>query len=214
MTLKRVEFQEMIVANLKAAHTAAGDKIFAVFDFPTESYEYPIIIVHEPTRTPLETKQSLGPNAPQFTTTAIYQIEARLEGIDKTEVNNALNVLDEKIKRALINDYSLTRKIQQFASVETYKDFNTDGKNCLGQISVNLSLEFYEGPEDFASIDADDLDGINVTIDTQSPTDPSGFYANPAFPEQVVPAPRGMGPDGRAEATLYIDLSQKDETCT
>lgn len=53
------------------------------------------------------------------------------------------------------------------------------------------------------------LDGVSVTSDLHNVFDPTGTYADPLFPDSITPAPRDVGPDGRAEGGLSFEFPQE-----
>ncbi len=85
-----------------------------------------------------------------------------------------------------------------------------DGEQHAGTVSMLFGLETYAVFDVSLSErpNVTPLEGIDVTVDTVEPSDKTGTYPDPAFPDSVNPAPRTEGPDGRAEGTLQIDLPQ------
>ncbi|MDE1901517.1 MAG: hypothetical protein KGI37_07735 [Alphaproteobacteria bacterium] len=209
MALYRAYLRDLIVGILKSANTAAGMRVFSPLDTPTWDGEYPIIVVRFG-RSPTERKESTGPVPVSFKTTAFIAITAQIAAVTAEAAELALDQISAQIEGSVIGNFELMKGITQIASVDTSMDINSEGKEHLGQITQILALEYFETGDDFAPINAIDLCGVNVTVDLQSPTDPIGIYKNPAFPQSVAPAPRTTGMDGRAEAILDIDFSQKD----
>lgn len=202
--LKRVELRKIAQAALKGA-TLAGDRVYSPQDLPTWSGEMPILIL----RTPEENKESLGRTTmPQFTTTATLQVTAQLEGLTADRAESDCETIAEQIQRTLINNYDLTRRIQQFAYVRSRMEISGDASKHVGVLTIQFGLEYYEGPEDFAPVTTVPLKTVTLTADMAEPFDASGIYNTPPFPAAVRQPPRTSGPDGRAETGFEIDLPQ------
>ena len=204
MTLYRAMLRDIAIAALKKKPTLAGPRVYSPQDTPTWNGEYPMIFV----RTPQERKESLSRGPPQFNVVATLQVTARLEAVTAEKAEADLEVVAEQIERTLINDYDLTRKIQQFSFIDTRMDFSSEGQAHLGQLTVNIGLEFFQGPEDFAPIEEVPLRQINLTADMAAPFDAQGIYKNPPYPAAVTSPPRSSGPDGRPETGLVINLPE------
>lgn len=105
----------LVVAALQGK-TSAEDRVYSPRDWPTTEDMYPVILV----QTPMDVKDSLGRNAPQFNTVTTVRITGRLQELDgdsddgAAKAEAALETLREQIERAVINSYDLTRQTQQF----------------------------------------------------------------------------------------------------
>lgn len=173
-----------LVVNAIIGNTDAENRVYSPRDWPTTEDMYPAILV----QTPIEEKQSLGRNVPQFNTITTVRITGRLQELDGEYTDDgavkaelALEQLREQIERAVINSYDLTRQIQQFAKVRSTIDLDSGGEGHLAQLLMELDIEYYQGPEDFHPINVDRLDGMDVTI---------------------------AMPDGTTEPVVSIDLSE------
>ncbi len=147
--------------------TAAGANVFSPQDWSTSEDMYPAILV----QTGFEEKQSLGRSAPQFNTVTTVSISGRLQKQDSAEANDgamkaqlALESLRLEIERATINSYDLTRQIQQFKSIRSRIDLNTTGEGHMAQLSMEMDIEYYQGPEDFYPVESVPLEGVDTTI--------------------------------------------------
>lgn len=205
------DLQAIAVAALQAAPTGAGTNVFSLLDWPTWAGSYPVIFL----QTPTETKESLGPNgAPQFTVTATLRITARVQtpaqanGAGAAAALVALDAMQRQIEIALVNYTPLMSMLQQVASIHVDKKVDGEGSQNLGEMVMDMALEFYQGPEDFYVIPVTPLTEVTVDADLTNVFDASGTYASPPFPASVNPAPRTSGPDGRAEAGADISLPQ------
>ncbi|CAI1502860.1 Uncharacterised protein [Serratia grimesii] len=147
--------------------TDAGDRVYSPRDWPTTADMYPVLLV----QTPIDVKNSLGRNVPQFNTVTTVRITGRLQELDdKSEDNGAekaeeaLEQLREQVERAVINSYELTRQIQQFFQVRSTIGVDADGEGHIAQLLMELDIEYYQGPEEFYEIDTEPLEGIDATI--------------------------------------------------
>ncbi|MFS7253262.1 ATP-binding protein [Rahnella rivi] len=173
-----------LVVSALTGKTDALERVYSPRDWPTTEDMYPAIMV----QTPFDLKNSLGRNVPQFTTVTTVRITGRLQELDEVDQDNgaekaeeALEKLREQIERAVINSYELTRQIQQFLQVRSTIDVNAGGEGHTGQLLMDLDIEYYQGPEDFYPIEANPLEGIDVTI---------------------------VEPDGTPQVVVTIDLPQ------
>jgi len=224
------ELRQITAEALKVG-TAAGNNVFAARTWPTWSGSYPIIWLHSPA----EDKESLGrQGGPQFTVTATIRISARvqLKALPKNAAAGAmilaLEGLQRQIERALINFPPLMSRLQQFPFIRSEMAESDEGDQNLGELVMDVGMEFYQGPEEFYLSEAPlepspfdpaaevagvqpiiPLDGLSVTSDLRNVFDPTGTYADPPFPDSVTPAPRTVGPDGRPEGGLSFEFPQE-----
>lgn len=224
------QLRQLAVEALKGA-TRAGANVFAARTWATNTGKYPLLYLH----TPEEDMESLGRNgAPQFTVTATLRIDARVEV--KSLPNNGgaaraileLESIARQIKRALINNPALMSRLQQFPFIRTEMRDDAEGATEIAEMVMHVAMEFYQGPEEFYPLEGEEdpedfdaaaeiaaiqpivpLEQIGIVADLVNVADRSGTYDNPPFPEAVTPAPRDVGPDGRAEGSLLIDLPQE-----
>ncbi|MBB4863349.1 hypothetical protein HNP46_002196 [Pseudomonas nitritireducens] len=201
---------QLLTVEALTGKTAAAARVYYARTWPTWNGLYPMLYLHAPT----EDMESLGRNgAPQFTVTVTIRISARVAV--KHQPNNAgavaaqvaLEQLQEQIKRAVINYTPLMRQLQQFPFVRSEFKENGDGGDEVAELVVDIGMEFYQGPEDFCPVDLDELQQLTITDDLTNVVDPTGTYPNPPFPDAVEPAPRTVGPDGRAEGGISIDFT-------
>lgn len=223
------ELRQITAEALKVGTTAGGN-VFAARTWPTWSGSYPIIWVHSPA----EDKESLGrQGGPQFTVTATIRISARiqLKALPKNAAAAAmilaLEEIQRQIERALINFPPLMSRLQQFPFIRSEMVESDEGDQSLGELVMDVGMEFYQGPEDFYPMEEAEvqppfdpvaesfvqpivpLTNLAVTGDLHNVFDPTGTYADPPFPDSVTPAPRTVGPDGRAEGGLSFEFPQE-----
>ncbi|MBC8946795.1 ATP-binding protein [Xenorhabdus indica] len=155
-----------LVVQALTGKTDAQSRVYSPRDWSTRSDDYPCILV----QTPFDHKKSHGRNAPQFDTITTVRVTGRLEAFDSESGNGAeqaelaLEALREQIERAVINSYALTKEIQQFAEIRSQIDIDASGEGHLAQLLMDIDIEYYQGPEDFYPIEANPLEGIDVTI--------------------------------------------------
>lgn len=224
------ELRQITAEALKVGTTAGGN-VFAARTWPTWSGSYPIIWVHSPA----EDKESLGrQGGPQFTVTATIRISARiqLKALPKNAAAAAmilaLEEIQRQIERALINFPPLMSRLQQFSFIRSEMVESDEGDQNLGELVMDVGMEFYQGPEDFYLLEGPlvpelfdpaaevagvqpivPLEGLSVTNDLLNVVDSTGTYADPPFPDSVIPAPRTVGPDGRSEGGLSFEFPQE-----
>ncbi|OOG61446.1 hypothetical protein B0E46_15835 [Rhodanobacter sp. B04] len=210
MTTTAATLRALAVTALTGTTDAAAN-VFSILDWPTWSGSYPVLYL----QTPKEEKESLGPNgAPQFTVTATIRIQARVQtqalanGAGAANALVALENIQRQIEVALINYTPLMVLLEQFPFVSVEKKVSGEGDQNLGELEMDVGMQFYQGPEDFYVVPSNALEQITVDADLVNVFDPNGTYANPPFPSSVEPAPRTSGPDGRAEAGADITLPQ------
>jgi hypothetical protein len=186
--------------------TDAGTNVFSPRDWPTWDGTYPVVLVTAPE----EEGQSLGRNAPQFTVVTTLRIEARRQlpatdsDIAAVLLMDGLQGMRDQVKRAVINSYALTAISQQYPFFRSHIITDPSGDQHLGQMVMDLGVEFYQGPEDFYPYPLATIEQVGIHVDSINVMDPGGTYTDPPFPQAVTPAPRTQGPDGRDEGFLLI----------
>jgi hypothetical protein len=204
------QLRDIMVTALKGA-TSVGQSVFSIVDWATWSGAYPVMYL----QAPKEDKESLGrQGGQQFTVTSTIPIMVRIEVPAKpnnagtAEALVALETIKGQIERTLINYPPLQRLIQHMPFIRSSMDVDGEGAKNLGELQLEIGLEFYQGPEDFYPIPTDPLEQITIDVDPINVFDPTGTYPDPPFPGSVTPAPRTQGPDGRSEGGLDITLPQ------
>lgn len=159
--------------------TDAGSQVFSPGDWPTQGDQYPRL---KP-RVVQESKQSLGRGGgPSFTVVSTLRIIGEVSA--PAQFNDAggsaaaaqLWRLARQVEVAVIGNGALyDAGVQQFATVNSQLAYSSDGETHLAGIQIDIGLEFYQGPEDFAPVAADDLDEIAAAWPAYPPT---GFAAD------------------------------------
>lgn len=151
---------------IAAAGTGAGDRVYTPGDWPTQPDQYPIVKL----RLVSEQRRSSGRSGPpQFETVAVVRILAEasspadFDNAGASDAEQKLWSLKRQIEVAVINSYPLEQQIEQIATVNSQLAFTSEAATHLAGLQMDLSLEFYEGPESFAPVEADDLEEADVT---------------------------------------------------
>ncbi len=170
----------LAVTALKTAATDAGDRVYSPRDWPTNSPDYPVLLV----QTPFEQKHSMGRNAPQFTTVTTVRITGRVEAFD-SDTNNgamlaedALETLRLQVEQGVINSYELSRQTQQYKEVRSTIDVDSSGESHIGQLLYEIDVEYYQDPDDFFPVATTTLEGIDLRIKEPDGTTVPGFNAD------------------------------------
>lgn len=185
--------------------TLAGTRVYSARTMATWKGEYPMLYLHSP----IEDMESLGRNGgPQFTVTSTLAISARVQEKNLPRNGGAalvlldLETIQHQIKMALINYPPLMSRLQQYPFIRSEMHESGEGESDLGELVMQIGMEFYQGPEDFYPFTPDTLEQMNITADLLNVFDGNGIYPDAPFPDAVSPAPRNSGPDGRAEGEL------------
>lgn len=155
-----------LVVSALTGQTLAEDRVYSPRDWPTTLADYPVLLV----QTPYEEKQSMGRNAPQFTTFTTIRISGRVEEFDGEELDGAiraealLETLREQLDQTVVNSYELTRKIQQFKSIRSAINVNAAGDGHAGQLTYEIDVEYFQGPDDFFPVTPTPIDEMAITI--------------------------------------------------
>ncbi|HEX7853871.1 MAG TPA: hypothetical protein VF503_09265 [Sphingobium sp.] len=168
-----MDLLDLVYAAVMAAGTAAGNRFYRPGDWPTQPDQYPIGKM----RLAKEDRISLGRSGPaEFTTTAHVQISlavsepAKLDDAGAGDAETSLWALKRQVEVAVINSMPLFSVIQQIPVMRSQLQFAGQASTHLAGIQMDIALEFYEGPENFAPVDAVDLEEVEITMTTFPPT--------------------------------------------
>jgi len=171
------ELLDLVFAAVAGAGTDAADRVYRPGDWPTQGDQYPVLKL----RVLAETKQSLGKGQVQFSVTTTVQVVGEVSAAALPRDQGA-NDAERKLWRlarqaevAVINSYPLFCQVEQLASVQTQLAFNSEGETHLGGIDMRLAFDHYQGEEDFAPIQADEI--LEVTVDATA-LRPAGAFLN------------------------------------
>lgn len=174
--MNALEIRELIVKALKGK-TDAGDNVHSPRDWPTHVDDFTVLLVSSPH----DKKGSLGRHAPQFDTVTTVRVEGRLVAYDKKDGTSgagaamaALETLRLQVEKAVINNPEIMPNIQQFISVESQTSLDSDGEGHIGQVAIHFDVEYYQGPEDFYPLEADEIHEMEIQHKTPEGTEPTG----------------------------------------
>lgn len=164
--MNSTEVRNLAVLALKD-NTDAEERVYSPRDWSTRSDLFPLILI----QTHSEDKKGIDKNAPKFNTTTTLRITARLEEFDgDSNEDGAMNAevkleeLQEQIEKSLINSYELTRRIQRYSSVSSRIDVDSSGEGHIGQLLMLVSVEYFQGPDDFYPVISDELKEIDISL--------------------------------------------------
>ena len=201
--LLRSTFRQLAIDALLAANTLAGENVF-LYAWPTNTAKNPAIVVNWGR----DVKISNSRTTPNFTSTFTLRLDVRVEDTTMETASAKLDILLGQIEKAILANYALNQKLQQFSHFETINITDSDSEFFIAQAVCDIGMETFE----LFSPDPDVLPTLNevtVAVDLINKYDPSATYQNPLFPSSVVPAPRSEGPDGRLEG--YIDIKNLND---
>lgn len=163
-----------VVAAMTAAlvgRTAAGDRIAVPGDLPLQPDQFPALKV----RIVAEGKTSTGRGTIGFTTLVTIRVQGEVsEPVDPDDdllvatTMAKLLVLKRQAERAIIGDGALFRVVQQLASVTTQFAYGVQAQRLAG-IQSDYVFEIYEGAEDFAAIEDEPIDAIDLAASHYPP---------------------------------------------
>lgn len=161
-----IEVRNLAVLALKD-NTDAEERVYSPRDWSTRSDLFPLILI----QTHSDDKKGIDRNVPKFNTTTTLRITARVEEFDgESNEYGAMNAevkleeLQEQILKSLINSYELTRRIQKYSSVSSRVDIDSSGEGHIGQLLMLVSVEYFQGPDDFYPVISDDLKEVDITL--------------------------------------------------
>lgn len=85
-------------------------------------------------------------------------------------IEDQLWALSREVEIAVIGSYPLQFVVQEWAAVRSTLAFSSEGEKHLAGIQIEIDLVTFQGPDQFAQIEADDIDDAEVTASNYSPT--------------------------------------------
>ena len=195
--LKRAIFRTLAIDALKNASTLAGENVF-LYAWPTNIRTNPAILVNWGR----DTKMSNGREVPNFTSTFTLRLDVRVQDVDMPTASEKLDILLSQIEQAILTDYSLNEKLQQFPHFDTVNTTDSESENFIATAICDIGMETFEI---FEPTLPDGLKTVTLNVDLQNVFDSQATYQSAPFPQEVVPAPRNKGPDGRNEGYVEAD---------
>jgi hypothetical protein len=160
------DLRELTVTALQSK-TGAGTNIYSPRTWSTWSGDYPVVLV----RAPEEEGQSFGRNGPPaFTVTSTIHVSARIHVPGTTSdqaaaaAESILEEYREQIKAAVINYPALMSQLQQYPFFRSQISISAEGERPIGEVIVQIGMEFVQGPEDFYPVPASPLEEVSARI--------------------------------------------------
>jgi hypothetical protein len=158
---------DLMSAALKrdGGQTMAALRVHEASSWPSVVPEDPVILF-EPAD---EDKEFGGLGAPQFNVTAIIVLHGRVTSTALADdgaanaVRQMLATLRRQIEVAIVNDYELTKVIDRFVSIRSRIKTSEEGRQIVGEVGIEFRLLFYQGPEAFQPVVADDFDVVRLS---------------------------------------------------
>ena len=180
MTTTAESLVDLVVAAM-LGRTAAGADVQAYRDWGIQTNAgvfSPKITVDLPD----EDKDGLGSAGPAtFDTTAIITVHGFVSAISaaapggdggEVRVRQAVTALRRQIEVAVINDAALMGEISRIKAVRSKMSATGDGNGVhVAEAVLQFAFVFYQGPEDFAPVQADEVDDMRIDV---KPLDPAG----------------------------------------
>lgn len=177
MSRKRMYIRRALVQNLKGK-TIAEDRVYGARRLPTWKQDLPAILVYSNTESLTEWAEA--PREYQRTPTIRIECVLSDQGL-KTPLEDALDIFAEDVEQVLKNDPFLGPKsgqeIERSAdlipvSVATQAD--DDGERLIGSVVIEVQAIYYDQWVRDLSLDAGDLDTVNIEWDITGDGMPSG----------------------------------------
>jgi len=190
--------------------TEAGRRVYSPEDWPIQQDQMPVVMV-DSIRDVKTSRGRMG-GIPQFMTVVTMEVNAYVQNASKVRAKAALNLLATQILGAVLTSNDIIVSIQQFTEVRSGYKITAEGAQHNGIGTLHFDMEF---PQEFYPCPPTaPLEIVVIDADLASQFDATGTYtsANPDFdadfPDSALPAPRTIGPDGRLEGRIQINLPQ------
>ena len=172
-------------------------------------------------RTGQENKQIAGAMGyPGFNTTVQVQVKAVVQATTAEAAQDQIEALWYAVEQVILTNHAIRGAAQRIVQADAALEVIADGQQHLAGIAGTFHLECFESWTPFS--DAPDpaataawppanpvpvqIGEVGIHVDLVNVADPTATYQNPPFPQAVTPAPRTVGPDGRDEGYLQINL--------
>ena len=161
-----------LVQSALAGNTDAGANVFTPGGIPTWDGDLPVLLLYCDDEQGQTISGTVG--YPQFDVVSTVKIEGRVQvgasnddaGTAATSV--ALGTLRDQIKAAVINGPGLMAPlgpVQAFRWFRATKDYSDAGTaKHVGQITVEIGVEHYQGADDFFNAPNVDLRQVHATV--------------------------------------------------
>ena len=155
MSLLRAQLRGLIATEMRRLGVAAGN-VVENRALPTAVAQLPIVVL----TTPLETKVSRGPGAPQFNTTMGIAADVRVSG----NTDDALDLLEaviEQVELAVLSNATVMSLVQNAAGVESACSLSVENGTPVasGRVMFHLVL-----PQVYNPALLQQLDQVQITV--------------------------------------------------
>lgn len=209
--------RQLRLAVLAALQAIPSVTVLSPGDWDTPTTVLPAILM----RVGRERKESVAKTQPEFTTSCVVEIEARVEATTAESAQDSIESLGYAIENAVYQNYAVMGMVQQIALVDSETEITANGRRHLAGLKMSVTFEMFESfdPTETAPllttwpvipVTTVPLTSVGIHADMDAPFDPNGTYtpSTDAPPYTPTPAPRTIGPDGRDEGALDIQLPQ------
>lgn len=193
----RAELRDLAIDAIISSGCIAQNNVFQ-YAWPSNLDVNPAVLVNWGR----EVKISNGREVPNFTTTYTMRLDVKVTDTTMAESNRKLDVLVGQVMRAVLTDYELNKKLQQFPVVEATNITDSNSEFFIAEAIIDIGMEYFEI---YNPCIETELETVTIDVDLKNIYDAVATYPDPLFPNSVVPAPRTTGPDGRAEGYLEIN---------
>lgn len=142
--IDRLTIRASAIDTIKAYGTDAGESVYSPRDWPTQSGQYPLIIL----RTPGEKKEASNPRygPPEFNSTVTLVAVIRVESTTEADAEDQLEQLSVQVERAILTSarFLHDNEVQQVTGVETAMNVTADGEMHIGEAVVMFHLEIHQ----------------------------------------------------------------------
>lgn len=187
--------------------------IAALTQVPNVTVKSPGVWATQPSNRPeilidcdIEQKDSLGRTVPEYTTSSVLRVSARLISGTAESAQDAIEALGATIEAVLLGNVQFVGRLQQISQVVSKTTIDSNAGHHTATLVIALTCEHLEvySPDEIDPTQFPDVSQLLVHVDLTNIADPSGTYPGSVFPSVVQPAPRTHGPDGRDEATASV----------
>jgi hypothetical protein len=147
------------IQTLIAANTMAGDRVYEIrtWSMRPELFSPAALMVS----TPHETKQSQNRGVPEFNTLVTLLIVGRVfvGTIPDEDLSKTLRRFKCEIENALLGDTEFMRPLQQFQSIETMLEIDSEGRSPFAELKMALTAEVFQIYEPNVSVPITQING-------------------------------------------------------
>ena len=210
MATYRTKILNLFMAALKAYKDLNETHIYSPGDWPSDPEKNTVLQVG---RLINESKASVSRGQAEFTTTIYITVDGRLARDTGEKALRDIERLSWKVEQAILTDYNINLNIQQFPTVKTVQEIDSSSGLHVAQFAIEFATEIFQSQEEYYTpTQVITPTQVAIVLDAANVYDPSGTYtgteSTTQFPDSITPAPRTLGPDGRVEGLIIVDVNQ------